>query len=494
MPASELIERVSQLIAAHQAGVPAPVQAQMLALETRLREPLRVAVAGRVKAGKSTLVNALLGQRVAPTDVSECTRVVTWFSYGHPERLEIHLRDGRTMDAQLTGDGMLPAELGVPIAQVESVHAYLANAGLRSMTLIDTPGLGSVHDDYSHSTLELLARDSSAAAAAADAVVFLLGSAVMADELQTLQLFTHDGEGGASSANAVGVLSRADQLGDGTRDSWTVAVELADKFAGAFRNEVATVVPVIGLIAETAEAALLTEPDAMRLGRLATLDAKQRERMLWSADRFTASESELATDERERLLALLDLYGVTRATEALAGGVVGATELRRHLSVLSGVAAVKQTLATYFRDQDHVLKVRSALDVLRRLSFAHAEDSAAPELARLRADVEALALDPVMHPIEELEVTHEVGAGRVSLPEELLGEMRALFAPGSPHTKLGIETDTPDAVREAARQGMVRWRTYLNTQATPTQGRCCRVVLRSYQLIWEQTPAPTAAT
>src|SRR5690554_2945269 len=34
---------------------------------SRLGQPLRVAVAGRLKAGKSTLVNALIGRRVAPT-------------------------------------------------------------------------------------------------------------------------------------------------------------------------------------------------------------------------------------------------------------------------------------------------------------------------------------------------------------------------------------------------------------------------------------------
>jgi predicted GTPase len=182
MPAGELIERVSQLIAAHRESMPADVQAAMAELEERLREPLRIAVCGRVKAGKSTLVNALLGQRVAPTDVSECTRVVTWFRYGHPERLEIALRDGSTLDAQLTSEGMLPAELPVPIDKVASLHAFLANTGLQEMTLIDTPGLGSVHDDYSRSTRDLLARDSSDATSDADAVVFLLGSAMMAAE------------------------------------------------------------------------------------------------------------------------------------------------------------------------------------------------------------------------------------------------------------------------------------------------------------------------
>jgi 50S ribosomal subunit-associated GTPase HflX len=36
----------------------------------RLAAPLQVAVAGRIKSGKSTLINALIGRRVAPTDVA----------------------------------------------------------------------------------------------------------------------------------------------------------------------------------------------------------------------------------------------------------------------------------------------------------------------------------------------------------------------------------------------------------------------------------------
>ena len=57
-----------------------------------LAAPLRVAVAGRVSSGKSTLVNALLGKRVAPTSAGECTKIVTWFRDG-PERMEIFLED-----------------------------------------------------------------------------------------------------------------------------------------------------------------------------------------------------------------------------------------------------------------------------------------------------------------------------------------------------------------------------------------------------------------
>jgi tRNA U34 5-carboxymethylaminomethyl modifying GTPase MnmE/TrmE len=52
----------------------------------RLNQPIRIALAGTLKAGKSTLVNALVGEDIAPTDATEATRIVTWFRHGPPRR------------------------------------------------------------------------------------------------------------------------------------------------------------------------------------------------------------------------------------------------------------------------------------------------------------------------------------------------------------------------------------------------------------------------
>src|SRR5262249_30556133 len=71
----------------------------------RLGEPLRVAIVGRVKAGKSTLLNALVGEELAPTDAGECTRVVTWYVDGPSYKATLHPRVGEPRAAAFTREG-----------------------------------------------------------------------------------------------------------------------------------------------------------------------------------------------------------------------------------------------------------------------------------------------------------------------------------------------------------------------------------------------------
>ena len=73
----------------------------------RLDQPIRIALAGTLKAGKSTLVNALVGEEIAPTDATEATRLVTWFRHSMTPRVTANHRDGRRTDVPITrGDGL----------------------------------------------------------------------------------------------------------------------------------------------------------------------------------------------------------------------------------------------------------------------------------------------------------------------------------------------------------------------------------------------------
>ena len=113
----------------------------------RLDEPLRVAIAGRTKAGKSTLLNALVGERLAATDASECTRIVTWYRHALGYRVDGRAPAGghaRSSPSAARTARWRSSSASVPHEGIERIEVGWPSRKLADLTLIDTPGLGSV--------------------------------------------------------------------------------------------------------------------------------------------------------------------------------------------------------------------------------------------------------------------------------------------------------------------------------------------------------------
>src|SRR5690606_28725200 len=68
---------------------------QVVAARERLARPLSIAIMGEFSAGKSTFVNALLGEAVAPMGVLPTTTTINVFRRGTGGGARIHYRDGR---------------------------------------------------------------------------------------------------------------------------------------------------------------------------------------------------------------------------------------------------------------------------------------------------------------------------------------------------------------------------------------------------------------
>ena len=467
-----------------------PITKVLDELDAGLREPLRVAVAGRVNSGKSTLVNALLRQRVAPTDVSECTRYVTWYRFGIPERVEVVHLDGSRTPRALQPDGSMPTDLPLEGADVVELEVFLTNDALRDLVIIDTPGLASGDGGRSALTRDLLALDtrSRLGVAKADAVVFLLSSSVSAGDAEVLadlrSLFTTLN---ASSINAVGVLSKADKLDEDAPDPLASARAIAAQLGGQLRGSVAIVVPIIGLLAETADCGVMTEAAAKALHDLASLPLPARRSLLLSTDRFINADVPVEPEARADLLAALDLHGIERALAAFdADATTTASALVAMLRQESGVDEVERLLADSFAANADALKAGNALTTLERAAFSEAMSLNAGERAAVIDEVEAISMDPAMHRLAEMRAVQEISAGRVALPEDLRADLFRITTAAGPATRVGLApTATVAEVQQAALAGVARWKTFGNQgRSSPAQQWLADVAGKSYERLW----------
>ena len=460
----------------------------------RLDEPLRVAIAGKVKAGKSTLLNALVGEQIAPTDASECTQIVTWYRDGYTPRATLHplrgaprqLPLGRRVDsveAQLPSsgwgprrdDGALVIDLqGTPAADVERLVVDWPSQSLRTITLIDTPGIASASIDTSARTHRFMASDGPDAAA--DAVLYLMRH-LHATDVRFLESFHDDGHARATPVNAIGVLSRADEIGVGRIDAMFSAKRIARRYRAdpQVRRLCQTVVPVAGLLAQAGMT--LREREFAGLARLAAEPREDLERLLLSADRFVHSDAVLPGEERAALLGRLGVFGIRVATTVIRQGTDNASSLATQLVRRSGLEELREVLTTQFGQRRDLLKSRSALLALERAIRRDPRPGSEP----LASDVERILAGA--HEFTELRLLNALRSGAVSLGKEILDEAeRLLGATGTaPAARLALDPDAPvEELRAAALAALERWQRRAESPlATRPVADACRVIARS---------------
>jgi hypothetical protein len=449
------------------------------AIVDRLQGPLRVAIAGRVKAGKSTLLNALVGERLAPTDAGECTRLVTVYQRGAGYEVMARLRDGSTRALSFKRtDGALSIELGgLAEADVERLEVSWPTSSLQTITLIDTPGLASVNDENSRRTRDFLEADGDAPGDA-DAVVYLMRHAHRSD-IAFLDAFMDRSVSAASPVNAVAVLSRADEIGAGRLDAMTSASRIAQRYSSdpQLKGLCATVVPLSGLVAETG--LTLREDETAALRTLAATDDAVLEQMLMSADQFCeVSASELTVEWRRQLLGRLGVFGVRLAVDELRSGrATNAAQLGNSLVQTSGLPQLRDLFLSHFAPRARVLQARSALLALRAVlaRVAGVDAALAGTLDRELERIEASTVE-----FARMRALHLVGSGAVSLDPAALRDLHALMSAATPAQAFSLSPNAPATeVSAAALASISAWRTRgADPLADPTTIEVCETAVR----------------
>jgi tetratricopeptide (TPR) repeat protein/GTP-binding protein EngB required for normal cell division len=188
--ARELASRTPEL------GALAPLAARAVEAFDR---PLLVAVMGEFNAGKSTFVNALCGEQVAPVGVTPTTATINVLRHG-PRGGRVLYHDGRA--EELEDQEVAPFLSGLDdlgAAAVRQVEIFVPLDLLRAVEVVDTPGLNSLRPEH-----EAVARGF---LTDADAIVWLfaVNQAAKATERDALRLAQ------AAGKRVLGVLNKADQ-------------------------------------------------------------------------------------------------------------------------------------------------------------------------------------------------------------------------------------------------------------------------------------------
>src|SRR6201991_2642013 len=449
----------------------------------RLNQPIRIALAGTLKAGKSTLVNALVGEDIAPTDATEATRIVTWFRHGPTPKVTANHRGGRRSNVPIGRD---PAEGGLtfdfatldPEDVVDLDVEWPATEWIDT-TIIDTPGTSSLSRDVSERTLRLLVPEDGVPRV--DAVVFLLRTLNAAD----IALLKQIGElvgGSAGALGVIGVASRADEIGAGRIDAMLSAKDVAKRFTNEMDKTgiCQAVVPVSGLLALTART--LRQSEFVALEKLSGVDAVELTKAMLSVDRFVREDSELPVDAATRA-ALLDrfgMFGIRISIAVLRAGVSDSVALADELLERSGLVALRDVIDQQFAQRSDLLKAHTGLLSLRQF----VQNNPIYATPYIIADIDPLLADT--HAFEELRLLSQLRSRPTTLNDDEMASLRRIIGGSGTDaaSRLGLQPDAPYDGPRAAFAAAQRWRRRADHPLNdPFTTRACRAAVRSAEAL-----------
>ena len=455
-------------------------------IAARLNQPIRIALAGTLKAGKSTLVNALVGENIAPTDATEATRIVTWFRHGPTPKVTANHVGGRRSNVPIARERGLTFEFGgLDPNDIVDLDVEWPAAELIDATIIDTPGTSSLSRDVSARTLRLLVPDDGVPRV--DAVVFLLRTLNAAD-IALLKMIGELVGGSAGALGVIGVASRADEIGAGRLDAMMSANDIANRFTTELdRTGICqAVVPVSGLLALTART--LRQSEFAALEKLAGVDPAELNKAMLSVDRFVRADSALPVDAQTRaqLLDRFGMFGIRISIAAILSGVGDSVTLANELLERSGLVALRDVIDQQFAQRSELLKAHTALLSLRRFVEAH-PIAATP---RISADIDPLLADT--HAFEELRLLSQLHSRSTTLTDDEIASLRRIIGGvgTDPASRLGLTPDAPYDGPRAAFAAAQRWRRRAEHPLNdPFTTRACRAAVRSAEALVAQYAA-----
>lgn len=221
-----------------------------------LRAPFNIAVFGRMKAGKSSLINAIIGQKLTITDTEEATATINRLSYATGDRLKtftIHWQHCQPEDRPLseleTEWSGKASKVLENVGRAAWLELYSDAEALRNIHITDTPGTGSTAYEHERVAQQFIKGQ------VADALIYVFRPDVHEDDLKSLTHFCTKSGNATEISNTIGVLHHWDTIYYDPQKSMQDVNRLAAQLATQTQEYISTIIPVsapLGLLAKTA--------------------------------------------------------------------------------------------------------------------------------------------------------------------------------------------------------------------------------------------------
>ena len=454
----------------------AKLDMQAAAIPMKMREPMQLAIVGKISSSKSTLVNAILGEaEVVRTGTMEETWNVSWLKYGDPQTpIIVHYKDtglpSEKVDrsrwtewANRKREGNRQLKNAVSYIEVAYPHPVL-----QQINIIDTPGLDSFYGADSQNTLDFLKH------VKPDAVIMLFSKSINADTLSVIEDFRQGVGAGFSPVNAMGVMAKIDDIwaSDPDMEPITESKRIIDRLMSleAVRNTLFNIYPVSAFTALAG--CRITETDLVTIQNLSRLPDDILSRIFKSEKRFVTDYEDVpvTAEQRAGLLSVYGRYGIwlviRRLKELPNDGIAG---LKTLLCDKSGFKDFMGILEEHFCQQSVLIKVYGlALDFFNSLKTIEQSVEQSQEkwvVGRIINETDKLIGELTVQ-FNVMSIAKAYYEGKLDIEPEEFDELRRINGEFgySCIERTGLNTNaTSDDMINVCRERIGFWREQLNT-------------------------------
>ncbi|MCQ2053149.1 MAG: dynamin family protein [archaeon] len=466
-------------------------------VDNRMREPMQLAIVGRISSSKSTLVNAILGKaEVVRTGHEAETFNVSWLKYGNDDApIIVHFKNGRKQTVErnewiewASHKGQQSLKTEVKYIEVTSSYEML-----RFINIIDTPGLDATSKVDSENTISFLKTVNP------DAVILLFSKSLSEDTLKLINEF-QNAENSISFSinpmNALGILSKVDMNWDVINDNDPViSSDKAIKRTLSSRSDVNKalfrILPVSALMGLSSFT--ISDDDKEAFEQLAMLDDKKITRLFISPEFFVKEYDfiSLSKSRREGLVLKYGLYGVYVCVREIQKNVnVTLQELSCTLRIKSGFDSFIKLVVSHFGDRAQLLKAqRGIVQLLRAINKDRINVDSSEHLNIVNSIYsKVFSVEDDLHELKEWNLLLKIYENKIEVEDEFMQEFLRIVGESGHSAVCKLYVDENTDVSEMIDRAMERceyWKTKYNVWygLSPAKAENYAVIAKSYELL-----------